>query len=137
MQLKVTADVKEKKYEIRKSKERIIRRVSNEKMYVYRFMNYSGANVFDSPCDKTKEIVVQLYEYRRKYGVVKDKVQIFSKTVSLQDDVLYTEKTYTSEWTSWPIKNNTDCLLGDDNEGVITITFAYSPGGSSIFLPTN
>ena len=32
MQLKVTADIKEAKYKIRKSKERIIRRISHQKM---------------------------------------------------------------------------------------------------------
>lgn len=38
MQLKVTADIKGK-YEIRKSKERTIRRVSSEKMYVQVLFN--------------------------------------------------------------------------------------------------
>ena len=99
MQLKVTADTKEKKYEIRKSKERIIRRVSDERMYVHSLTDYLDANVCDSPCDETKEIVIQLYEYRRKYGVVKDKVQVFSKTMSLRDDEVYREEIYHSEWS--------------------------------------
>lgn len=37
MQLKISADIKEKKYEIRMNKDRIIRRVSNEKMFVHSF----------------------------------------------------------------------------------------------------
>lgn len=101
MQLKITADIKEKKYEIRKSKERDIRRLSTENMSVHCFIRSSDAYMCDSSCDKTKEIVIQLYEYRRKYGVVKDKVQVLSKTVSLQDDELYTEKKYESEWSSY------------------------------------
>lgn len=42
--------------------------------------------------------MVELFEYRRKYGVLKEKVQVFSETVLLQDDELYTEKACTSEW---------------------------------------
>ena len=61
------------------------------------FVQYSGANTHDSPFSNTNEVVIKLYEYRRKYWVLKDKVQILSKTVSLQDDELYTEKTYESE----------------------------------------
>ena len=98
MQLKVTADIKEKKYEIRKSKERIIRRVSDERMYVHSPIDSSDANVCDSPCDETKEIVIQLYECRRKYGVKKKK-EVFSKTVSLQDDEVYMEEIYHSGWS--------------------------------------
>lgn len=35
MQLKITADTNERKYKVRKSKERTIRRISNGKMYAY------------------------------------------------------------------------------------------------------
>ena len=45
MQLKVTADIKEVKYDVRESKERIIRRVSNQKMSVHCFAQYPDANV--------------------------------------------------------------------------------------------
>lgn len=53
----------------------------------------------DSSCDKTNEIVIQLYVYRRKFGLAKEKVQVFSETVTLQDDELYTEKKYHSKWS--------------------------------------
>ena len=68
-------------------------------MYVHSPIDSSDANVCDSPCDETNEIVIQLYEYRRKYGVVKDKVQVFSKTVSLQYDEVYREEIYHSGWS--------------------------------------
>lgn len=97
MQLKISADIRQVKHEIRRSRERTIRRVSSEKMYVHSFVRYSDANERDSSCDKTKEVVIQLYEYRSKYWVLKDKIQVLSKTVSLQDDELYTEKKYESE----------------------------------------
>ena len=51
----------------------------------------------NSPCDKTKEVVVELFEYGHKYKIFKDKVRILSKEVSLQDDELYTKRTYTGE----------------------------------------
>lgn len=100
LQLKVSADIKEVKCKIRRSKERTIHRVSNEKMYVHAHgSNHNhGTDVCDRACDKTKEVVVELFEYRRKYGL-KEKAQILSMKVLLQDDELYTEKTYTSEWT--------------------------------------
>lgn len=41
MQLEVTTDSEEKKYQIRRSKEKTIRRVSNEKMYVRNFCSLS------------------------------------------------------------------------------------------------
>ena len=76
-----------------------IRRVSDERMYVHSLADELDANVCDSPCDETKEIVIQLYEYHRKYGIVKDKVQVFSKTVSLQDGEVYREEIYHSGWS--------------------------------------
>ena len=51
----------------------------------------------NSACDKQKEVVIELHEYGRKYGVLKKKTPILSRTVSLQDDVLYTEETFRSE----------------------------------------
>lgn len=98
MQLKITADVKEKKYEIRKSKERTIRRISDEKMYVYDFIRHFEANMYESPCDKAKEVGVELFEYRRKYGFSK-KISVFSERVSLRDDELYTEKKFRSVYS--------------------------------------
>ena len=56
-----------------------------------------------SPCDKAEEVVIELYEYRRKYKLAKDKVLVLSKTVSLQNDELYTEKKYESEWSFHPM----------------------------------
>lgn len=41
--------------------------------------------------------MVELFEYSRKYFVMKKKVQILSVKVPLQDNELYTEKIYTSE----------------------------------------
>lgn len=41
--------------------------------------------------------MIQLYEYKHKYASgLEEKVQLLSKTVSQEDDELYTEKT--SEW---------------------------------------
>lgn len=75
--------------------------------------------------------MLQLYEYRRKYGVRKEKLEIFSKTVSLHDDELYTMETYTSECVShWRIMSYADCLLGDDGRATIKMSFAYTPGGN-------
>lgn len=62
--------------------------------------------------------------------VLKEKVRIFTVKVPLEDGKLYTEGTYTSEWRSWRIKSNTNCWLGDGNEGTVTIAFAYTPGGN-------
>lgn len=95
LQLEVSADVEGTKYEIKKSREKTARRESNEKMYVYSSVHYSEANVCDSPCSKTNEVVIKLYEYRRKDE--SDRVEICSKTVSLSDEELYIENTYTSE----------------------------------------
>ena len=95
MQLKISADIRQVKHKIRRSRERTICRVSNEKMSVHCFVQYSDTNVWDSSCDKTKEILIQLYEYRRRDE--RDKVEICSKTVMLENDVLHTENTYTSE----------------------------------------
>lgn len=74
--------------------------------------------------------MVELFEYRRKYGVLKDKVRIVSLKMPLDGGVLYTEKTCPSEWASWRIKSHTDYPLGEDGRGAITMTFAYSPGGN-------
>ena len=30
----------------------------------------------------------------------------------------------------WLTESNTDCSLGDGNEGTIAITYAYTPGGN-------
>lgn len=97
LQLEVSADIKETKYDIRKSRERTVRRESTEKMYVYSSVHYSDADVCVSPCSKTNKVVIKLYEYRRKDG--RDKVEICSKEVTLEDDVLHTENNYTSEYT--------------------------------------
>lgn len=78
--------------------------------------------------------MVELFEYRRKYGVLKEKVRIISLKMPLDDDVLYTEKTCFSEWISWRIRSHTDCPLGDGGRGTITMTFAYSPGGNDDLL---
>lgn len=137
MLLKVTADIEEMRYKIRKSKETTIRRVSNDKMYECRFIRYIDTYVTDSPCDWAKEVIVEVFEYRRKYGVKKEEVQILSMKVPLQADELYTEKTYTSEWTSWRSKYYAEYSLGDDNSATIIITFAYSPGGNSLFSSVN
>lgn len=61
------------------------------------FINQFNTNVYHSPCDKTKKIVVQLYEDRHKYWVLKDKVQIFSKMVLMQDDIEYAEESFLSK----------------------------------------
>lgn len=43
LQLKVSADIKEVKYEVRKGKGRTIRRISNDRMYVLSSTHHSGA----------------------------------------------------------------------------------------------
>lgn len=77
---------------------RAIQRVSHDKMYVFTSPHYSNTESRDSPCDKTKEVVVELFEYRRRYKISTDKVRTLSEKVSLQDDELYTERTCTGEW---------------------------------------
>lgn len=44
--------------------------------------------------------MIELFEYRHKYLVLKDKVPIVSVRVPLEDEKLYTEETvtFTSEW---------------------------------------
>ena len=96
LSLEVSADVK-RVYDMKKSREGIAHRNSKEKMYVYGGAHYSNTDVCDSPCYKTNEILVQLYENRRKNRGGNDKVEVCSRKVSLLDDVLYTENTYTSE----------------------------------------
>lgn len=54
-------------------------------------------NLCNRSCDKTKEVIIQLYKYRHKFGLLKDKVQVLSVKVPLEDDELYTEETYTCE----------------------------------------
>lgn len=44
-----------------------------------------------------KEMVVELFEYKRKYEVLKKKERIFSMKILLQDNEMYTEETYRSE----------------------------------------
>ena len=53
-----------------------------------------NTNVLFSSCYKTNEVVIQLYEYRGKH---EGRVEVCSKTVSLQDDELYATEEYTSE----------------------------------------
>ena len=62
--------------------------------------HYYDAKGCDSACDKTREILVELFKYRRKQLSSKDKVRILSVKVPLKKDELYTKETYTSEWTS-------------------------------------
>lgn len=97
MQLKVTADVKEVKCGVRRLGEKTIQRVSHDKMYVFTLVHYSNAESCDSPCDKTKEVVVELFKYRRKFRISTDKVRILSEKVPLQDDELYIKRTFTGE----------------------------------------
>lgn len=134
MLLEVTVDTERKMYEIRRSKEKTIRRVSKDKVYVYKFVRYYDAKGCDSACDKTKEIMVELFKYRRKHLITKDKVRILSAKVALKEAELYTKETYTGEWTSLPIERDTHCLLGEDNGATITISFAYSPRGNERYL---
>ena len=74
--------------------------------------------------------MIELFEYRHKV-ISKDKVSILSMKMLLEDDELYAVKTQTSEWTPWPSVPYPDCLLGDDNSVIVTITFAYTPGGNT------
>lgn len=124
--LKVSADIKKTKHEIRKSSERNFRRVSNTKMYAHGYSHYSEFNECVSPCDKVKEIVVELFEHRNRFRAWKDNVRIFSKTISLQDDEQYTERKCTSKRMSVSIKTNADYSLADNGSATITITFLYT-----------
>ena len=101
------------------------------------FFRYYEAKGCDSACDKTKEILVELFKYRRKQLISKDKVRILSVNVPLKEDELYTKETYTSEWTLLLIKRDSDHLPGEEYEGTITIAFAYSPGGNIILFSVN
>ena len=58
---------------------------------------YHDAKGCDSACDKSKEILVELFKYRRKQLISKDKVRILSVKVPLKEDELYTKEMYTSE----------------------------------------
>lgn len=55
--------------------------------------------------------MIELFEYRHKYVVLKNKVPILSVRVPLEDEKLYTEETvtYTSEWKPKRVKISTDC----------------------------
>lgn len=128
LQLEVSADVERVRYDIRKSRERTVRRESTEKMYVYGSEGYIDADVCVSPCFKTNEVVIKLYEYRRKDE--SDKVEVCSRTVSLRNDELYMENTYTSEYT-WCIMSCAKCLIGDNGRDKIIISFAYTRGGNN------
>ena len=101
------------------------------------FFRYYGAEGCDSACDKTNEILVELFKYRRKQLVSKDKVRILSVKVPLEEDEIYTKGVFTSEWTLLPIERDTDHLPGEDNEGSVTIAFAYSPGGNITLFSAN
>ena len=86
-----------------------IRRVSDDKMYVYHSILYADTKRYDSACDETKEIVIELFEYRRKYLFLKEKVRILTAKVTLEDGKLYTKETYIGEWRLRRTKSNTDC----------------------------
>ena len=66
-------------------------------MYVYQSILNAEAKGYDSACDKAKEIVVELFEYRRKHLVLKEKVRILTEKVPLEDGKLYTKETYIGE----------------------------------------
>ena len=93
--------------------------------------HHSDADSCDSSCNKTKEVIVELFEYR---GLVSKKVPIHSVKVMLDDDELYTEKKYTSEWTPCRNESSADRPPDDDNGVTITISFAYTPGGSDSII---
>ena len=78
--------------------------------------------------------MIELFEYRRKQVVLKDKLSILSMKVALDDDELYTEKFQTSELSPLLVLTDADCSIGDDNGTIVTITFAYSPGGNILLL---
>lgn len=61
------------------------------------FVHCPDVKECNSACDKTKEVVVELFEYKRKRVVLKDRIRILSVKVPLEEDELYTEKTYTGE----------------------------------------
>lgn len=50
-------------------------------------------------CNQTKEIVIKLFEYRHNVGIFKKKerVPVVYIKIALEEDELYTEKTYQSE----------------------------------------
>lgn len=133
MQLKVTADIERQKYEIRINSEKILRRVSPEKNVGHEIISAMTLMLTsDSACDKSEEIVVELFECSRKLKLLKkEKVLIFSIKALLEDDVLYTEETYTSESLTWlrVIMNNTDVSLGDDNTATIQVHSYVFPEG--------
>ena len=81
--------------------------------------------------------MVELFKYRRKQLISKEKVRILSVKVPLEEDEIYTKEVFTSEWTSLLIKRDTDYFPGEDDEGTITITFAYTPGGNIILFSVN
>ena len=81
--------------------------------------------------------MVELFKYRHKHLISKDKVRILSVKVPLAEDEIYTKGVFTSEWALLLIKQDTDYLPGEDNEGTISITFAYSPGGNIILFSVN
>lgn len=63
-------------------------------MYVHDFNRCSEADVCDSPCYNTNEVVIQLYEYRDNR---EDNAVVCSKAVLLQNDELYRTEVYISE----------------------------------------
>lgn len=53
-------------------------------------------NVF-SACNRTKEVMIQIFRYIYDFGIVKKKEKVASIKILLDDDELYTEKTFQSE----------------------------------------
>ena len=57
-------------------------------------------------------------------------MQVFSETVALRGDELYTDKACTSKWIWRIAMSYADFLSGDNNEITVTLSFAYTPGGN-------
>lgn len=96
-------------------------------------LRHSKTHQYNSPCE-SKELVVELFEYRRKYRIRESKVQILSEKLYLKDDELYTEENYSCKLAFLRLKDCADGLLGENNSANIRIVFAYTPGGDGCII---
>ena len=77
-------------------------------MWAFALRTLSNAHRYFSPCNKTKEVTVELFrdENMRKlknFVRKKEQVPLMSTKIVLEDDKLYTEETYPSECVYWQV----------------------------------